>query len=173
MALVPATAASASGLRPRRRGLGMIEALASVLLLSICALSYAALQARSLSSNTSAMWRSKAALLSADMADRMRANQAGVASGAYRSLSSVTAVADCGATTPCAPSRMALLDHYQWNNLLADALPGGSGVVCIDSSPDDGTSSAPNCDGAGAAYAIKVFWSERGTAMRLSIALRP
>lgn len=164
---------SVTKLRQRGRGVGMIEALISVLLLSVCALSYAALQARGLSSNTSAMWRSKAALLSADMADRMRANQVGVTGGAYRSLSSVTAVTDCGTTSSCTPARMALLDHYQWNNLLADALPGGSGVVCIDASPDDGTASAPNCDGGGAAYAIKVFWSERGTAMRLSIALRP
>ena len=156
-----------------RRGFGLIEALISVLLLSFCALGYAALQARGLASNASAMWRTKAALLSSDMADRLRANQAGVASGAYRSLSSVTVVSDCGSSNACTPARMALLDYYQWSKVLANALPNGVGAVCIDASPDDGSASLPACDGAGNAYAVKVFWTEHGSDQRLSISVRP
>ena len=157
----------------RVRGFGLMEAMASMLLLSLCALAYAALQVRGLSANTSAMWRSKAALLSYEMADRMRANRAGFSAGGYSSLTVPTAVTDCGVASSCTPTRMALLDYWQWSTAIAAQLPGGSGVVCLDSTPDDGTAAAPACDGAGAAYVVKLFWSERGTASRLVLAVRP
>ena len=162
----------AAALAPRR-GFGLIEALTSVLLLSVCALAYAALQARGLSANSSAMWRSKAALLSYEMADRMRANRAGVTAGSYRSLTTPSVVNDCGATSSCTPVRMAALDYAQWSTAIGVQLPGGTGVVCVDSTPDDGTADSPACDGAGTAYAVKVFWRERDQTSRLTVAVRP
>ena len=41
-------------------------------------------------------------------------------------------------------------------------MPGGSGVVCIDNTPDDGTPAAPGCDGIGTMMVVKVFWTEKG-----------
>ena len=163
---------------PRRQyGTTLMEAMVAVLLLSMCALGYAALQLRGLSANSSSMWRSKATLLAADMSDRMRANRAGVAGGFYNSLTSATAVTDCGTTVlgACTPTKMAQLDHWQWSAALARELPGSNvvGVVCIDSTPDDGTAGAPACDGSGQALAVKVFWQERGTETRLAVAVRP
>ena len=159
--------------RPAPRGIALIEALIAILLLSMCALSYAALQLRGLSANSGALWRSKASLLATEMSDRLRANQAGVTAGAYDNLLSATNVTDCGATSACTPARMAMLDHSQWSTTLGRELPGGGGVVCLDSSPDDGDSAAPACDGSGRMFAVKVFWSERGQPMRLVVAVRP
>jgi type IV pilus assembly protein PilV len=157
----------------RRRGIALMEALVAVLLLSVGALAYAALQMKGLSANSSALWRSKATLLAYDMADRMRANRSGSVAGNYSSLTAPQTVTDCGASADCTPARMAQLDYAQWSTALGAELPGGTGVVCIDATPDDGTAAAPGCDGAGTMVAVKVFWSERGKLSRLALAVRP
>ena len=157
----------------RRRGIALMEALVAIVLLSFCALAYAALQLRGLSANSSAMWRSKATLLAYDMADRMRANRVGLSAGNYNSLSAPLAAGDCGASTSCSPARMAQLDYTLWTATLGRELPGGTGVVCLDSTPDDGSNADPACSGTGGMLAVKVFWAERGTAARLSVAVRP
>jgi len=158
--------------RPRR-GIALMEALIAIVLLSFGALGYAALQMKGLSASSSAMWRSKAGILAYEMADRMRANRAGVVAGSYNALGAPQTVNDCGAAADCTPARMAQLDHAQWNASLASSLPGGSGVVCLDTTPDDGTADATACDGAGPMLAVKVFWTERGVASRMFLAVRP
>ncbi len=157
----------------RRRGIALMEALIAIVLISVSALAYAALQMRGLSANSSSMWRSKATMMAYDMADRMRANRSAMSSGQYDNLSAPQAVNDCGATSSCTPARMALLDYSLWSTTLSDGLPGGTGVVCLDATPDDGTAAAPACDGSGTMFAVKVFWRERGTVSRLSVAVRP
>ncbi len=174
----PATGHSVQAVAPKRaagprRGIALIEALVAVLLLSMCALAYAALQLRGLSANSSAMWRSKASLLAYDMADRMRANRSAVVDGRYDSLTGAGAAPACGATTSCSPAQMAQLDFALWSATVGNQLPGGSGAVCRDATPDDGSAAAPGCDAAGSMFAVKVFWTERGQAARLSMAVRP
>jgi type IV pilus assembly protein PilV len=157
----------------RVRGIALMEAMIAIVLLSIGALGYAALQMKGLSASSSSMWRSKAGILAYEMADRMRANRSGLVAGSYNALAAPQVVTDCGTASDCSPARMAQLDHAQWNTALANSLPGGSGVVCLDGTPDDGTAAASACDGAGGMLAIKVFWSERGVPARLSLAVRP
>ena len=159
--------------RRRLRGLALMEALVAVVLLSACALAYAALQMRGLAAGHSAMWRSKATLLAYEMADRMRANRAAVASGQYNSLTAPQGSGACGSTSACTPAAMAQLDYAQWSATLGRELPGGSGVVCLDASPDDGSTASPGCSGSGSMLAVKVFWSERGQVARLAVAVRP
>ena len=161
------------GGRSRRRGLALLEALVAVLLLSSCALAYAALQMRGLAAGHSAMWRSKATLLAYEMADRMRANRVAVASGQYNSLTAPQGTSGCGSSSACTPAGMAQLDYAQWSATLGRELPGGSGVVCLDASPDDGSAASPGCSGSGSMLAVKVFWSERGQVARLAVAVRP
>jgi type IV pilus assembly protein PilV len=150
-----------------------MEALIAVLILSFAALGYAGLQVRGLGANSSAMWRSKATLLASDMADRMRANRQAVTDGRYANLVGSPSAPGCGTASACTPANMTLLDHAQWAVALGNELPSGTGVVCRDSTPDDGTAAAPACDGAGAMHAIKVFWREKGDPSRLVIAVRP
>ena len=158
----------------RVRGIALFEALVAVLLLSLSALAYAALQMRGLSTNSSALWRSKAVQLTQEMSDRMRSNQQGVGGGAYNSLLTPGTAPSCGgSSTACTPTQMAQLDYSVWSTAVASALPGGSGVVCLDSSPDDGVAGAPACDGTAGTFAVKVFWTERGENSRVAIELRP
>lgn len=62
----------------------------------------------------------------------------------------------------CPPGQMAGAALHQWQQQLAELIPGGSGLVCRDSTPNDGIGGNPSCDGAGGAV-VKVFWTEPGT----------
>ncbi|NRT55178.1 type IV pilus modification protein PilV [Sphaerotilus uruguayifluvii] len=158
-------------LHPRAcRGITLIEALIALVILSLAALGYAALQMRGLSSNAGAMWRSKAVLLVGEAADRMRANQPGVSTGLYAGFTGVggscPVAAVCGLGVSCSAAQMARDDFDQWRCRVRDALPGGVGVICLDSTPDDGNVSVPACDGLGSTLAVKVFWSEAAASLR-------
>lgn len=150
------------------RGFALIEVLVSVVILAIAALGYAALQLRGLSTNSSAMWRSKATVLAYEAADRVRANGPGATAGLYSNLVTPANAAECKLGNVCTTAQMAARDFAEWRTTLAgpQGLPGGSGVICLDSVPDDGTAASPACDGSGTQIAIKVFWSERGQPAR-------
>lgn len=58
------------------------------------------------------------------------------------------------------PDEAIAADSIQaWQRHLAREVPGANGLVCRDSTPDDGNASDPSCDGNGA-LVIKVFWTE-------------
>lgn len=169
----PAGPSGPSSAVARVRGIALIEALIAVLLLSMAALGYAAMQMTGLSGNAGAMWRSKATLLANDMADRLRANRAGVAAGSYDALITVGNAPNCGSSSNCTPANMAALDFARWNSAAALDLPSGKGVVCKDATPYDGAYGTPACDGNGDVFAVKLFWKERGVEQRLTVAVRP
>ena len=152
------------------RGVTLIEAPIAIIILSMAALGYAALQMRGLSSNAGALWRSKAVLLAGEAADRLRANLPGVTAGHYNSRTTFTGTCPypsaCVSGSTCTAAQMAQDDFVQWRCKLQDALPGGGGVICLDSTPDDGNLTSPACDGSGTALAVKVFWSEAAASPR-------
>jgi type IV pilus assembly protein PilV len=59
----------------------------------------------------------------------------------------------------CRSEAMAAGNMLYWQTHLRSELPGGSGLVCRDSSPDDGSAADPLCDGKGT-LAVKIFWNE-------------
>jgi type IV pilus assembly protein PilV len=59
----------------------------------------------------------------------------------------------------CQDEAMAAANMLAWQRHLARELPGSNGLVCRDSTPDDGNVTDPSCDGGGA-LVIKVFWNE-------------
>jgi type IV pilus assembly protein PilV len=61
----------------------------------------------------------------------------------------------------CASSEVAAANLIDWQDRLSRELPGGTGLVCRDSTPDDGSDADPLCDGNGA-LVVKIFWSEPG-----------
>jgi type IV pilus assembly protein PilV len=157
----------------RQRGSTLFEVLISVLVLGIGILGVGAMQAHSLSSNHTASMRSQAVALSQDMADRMRANLISVRAAAPDNYATVTpAKRDCrgiyrntvvAAPVSCTPKQLAEDDLFDWLDQVGNRMPAGAGAVCVDSTPDDGTALGFACDGVGTAYAIKVFWTERGS----------
>ncbi|SPE19369.1 Pilus modification protein PilV [Burkholderiales bacterium] len=143
------------------RGYLLIEVLVSIIVISIGLLGLAQLHAVAVARGTSGLLRSKATELGYAMADRIRANQVGASAGAYANLTGVPSDPGC-ITASCTPAQLAAYDYFEWNQEIAAALPGGSGVVCIDNTPDDGTPVNPACDGIGTMMVAKVFWSEKG-----------
>jgi type IV pilus assembly protein PilV len=169
-------------------GFTLLEVLVSVLVLSIGLLGLAGLHVTALRNSQSSYFRSVATQLAYEMADRMRANPQGVDAGNYNNGAGTNDNCETGA---CTPAQLAGYDITQWRNALSGELPDtrtanatdylrtgltGSavGVVCIDSTPDDGTAPASYgdtgsaaCDGVGnnsdGPYAIKVWWDDART----------
>ncbi len=101
------------------KGFTMVELLVAVLVLSIGLLGLAGLQAAGLRNNQSAYLRSQATILAYDVADRMRANQAAAAAGAYN-----IALGAAGGGGSVAAD-----DLTEWKNNMAALLPSGDGSV--------------------------------------------
>ncbi len=143
----------------------MIEVSVALLILSFGMLGIVGVQAVSLKANQGAYFRTIATTLSVDIVERMRANLVGVENGDYDDVAGA-ATAACFTAAGCSPAQMAAQDVIDWTALVAAALPSGDAVVCLDSSPNDGTAAANACDGAGTVYAIKVWWDDNrdGTA---------
>jgi type IV pilus assembly protein PilV len=82
--------------RSAQSGVGLIEVLVAVLVLSIGFLGIAALQAMSLSTNNSALARSMATINSYSILDSMRADAANARSGSYDGTVTADACPDAG-----------------------------------------------------------------------------
>lgn len=157
-------------------GSGLIEALVSVLVISIGFIGFAGLQLNGLAAANDSLFRSKAVYLSYQMADRVRANITAARSGAYNNFTSqVAASPGCTITVNCTATQMAQNDFNEWLAEIqtASVLPSGAGVICLDSTPDDGTPSGPACDGAGNVLSIKLWWVEKGQQHRFVTTFRP
>ncbi|MEE4294776.1 MAG: prepilin-type N-terminal cleavage/methylation domain-containing protein [Xanthomonadales bacterium] len=61
----------------------------------------------------------------------------------------------------CMPGAMSGAALRHWQDRLAQLLPNGSGTVCNDSTPDDGSTGADACSGSGE-LVVKVFWQAPG-----------
>jgi len=153
-------------------GYALLEALVAVIVTSIGFIGAARLQTMGLGFTNSALYRQKATLLGSQMTDRMRANQRGMALGAYNNAAPGST--SCLATG-CTPAALAQADMAEWSADVAAQLPDGSGVVCIDSTPDDvgATAAAPLCDGLGSVLAVKVWWNDSLGSSRFVTVARP
>ena len=98
-----------------QRGVGLIEVLVAVLVLSIGFLGMAAMQARSLSMNNSAMARSMATMDSYSILDAMRADLVSAQTGAYNGAVNASAC-------PTATGTLADAQLTQWCSQLAAGL---------------------------------------------------
>jgi type IV pilus assembly protein PilV len=136
-------------LNKHQSGFSLLEVLVAIIVLSLGLLGLAGLQAASLRNNQIAYYRAIATQQTYDMADRIRANQAGVAAGAYNNLAAIIpADPDC-VTNTCTPALMATADQSQWNNNNARMLPAGAGTVVSD---------------AGGGFNITITYTENGVA---------
>ncbi|MDR4516344.1 MAG: type IV pilus modification protein PilV [Nitrosomonas sp.] len=113
-------------------GFSMLEVLVTVLVLSLGLLGMAGLITTGMKSNTTAHFRSIAIHQTHDIADRMRANLAGVRSGLYNDLTIDAPSSDDCMAAACDAAQMAVYDHAQWNIANANLLPNGRGTVSGD-----------------------------------------
>jgi type IV pilus assembly protein PilV len=143
-------------------GFTLLEILVAIVVLSLGLLGLAGLQAASLSNNQTAYYRGIAIQQAYDIADRLRANLAGVGipNFSYNNLTAGLPVGnpDCFAAA-CTPANMAISDHRQWNTANATLLPNGNGtVVCADGPAAAGCTAATG----NWVFNITVMWTEKG-----------
>lgn len=176
----------------RVSGLSLIEVLVTLTIFSIGLLGLGALQVIGLRMAHDSSLRNVAATHAADMADRIRANPIeannGLTSTYNNAAGAATASSAClgldgggdANGSSCSPSDMALHDFAEWQSAITGSaasgfypamtrtLPNGQGIVCIDSTPNDGAPPPGDvaCDnivpaGSEPAFTIKVWWTER------------
>jgi type IV pilus assembly protein PilV len=157
----PSPALSGTGRKRAPHGYLLVEVLVSIVIISIGLLGLAGLHAVAVAKGNGSLLRSKATELGYAMADRIRVNLVASSTGAYNSLTPGSVTDPGCVSVNCTPAQLAVSDYFEWNSEVANSLPQGAGVVCIDSTPDDGTPTAPACDGIGSVLVVKVFWSEK------------
>lgn len=149
-----------AGSLQRQSGFTLVEVLVAALLLSIGLVGLAGLQAAALANNQSSFMRSQVTALAYDLADRMRANVVGANANGY-DPSAFAVVPTCKSNAGCTPAQLAQNDIAEWNTAIGTYLPMGQGWVCIDSTPNDGTTAAnPQCDGTGTQFTVKIWWDD-------------
>ena len=153
--------------RAAERGVGLIEILVAVVLLSIGFLAAARMQVESLRFSQGAYHHSQAFFLAAEMADRMRANPRGVELGAYDGATTSAAAVDPGcAGRPCTPEEIALQDVHEWSAALHPGLAGGDTVAALPGDDELAPVGTVLADG-GANYRIEMRWPETAAGERV------
>lgn len=132
----------------RHKGFTLVEVLVALVVLSVGMLGIAALYLEGLRAGRTAIYRTTAINLAADMADRIRANRtAGLAYGG------TGPGADSGCINgpvDCTAAQLAADDWLDWNNRLTAQMPeGASGEIQVDATTP-------------ATYSITVAWPEIG-----------
>jgi type IV pilus assembly protein PilV len=136
----------------------MIEVLVALAVLAVGLLGIAALYLDSLRAGRTAIYRTQAINVAADLADRVRANREAAASYNADFADAVAAV-DCNdPASPCTAGQMAQHDLSEWKALLATLVPNGQGRVVF-------AAGNPN------SYVITVQWTEPGSDGALSYTL--
>lgn len=130
-------------------GFSLLEAMIALVVLSVGMIGIAALHGHSLSAGRTALLRTKAVNLVADMADRIRVNRLGGAAYAGPAANE-RCDPESGGGVDCTPAQMAAHDLFVWQRLVAEQLPNGVGTVA-----HDGATVPPT-------YTIEVRWTEPG-----------
>ena len=133
-------------------GFSLVEVLVALVVLSIGLLGIAALHVEGLRSGRTALTRSTAVMLAADMADRIRGNRGG-------KLEYETVLTKANTNAKCKPAgagctvvELARHDKATWLGLIDAALPGGTGTIdCVTACNDPATADT---------YTITITWSE-------------
>lgn len=121
----------------KQQGMSLIEVLVAILVVALGILVMVVMQVNSTKFAKTSEIRAQAALLVADMADRMRANPKGFNSGAYALNATAQYPANGQVSAPaantaciskadiCTPANMAAADLLHWQRSVHFALPGG------------------------------------------------
>lgn len=136
---------------PRHAGFTLIEAMVSLVVLSVGMIGIAALYAQGLGASRTAQFRTQAINLVADMADRIRANR--LAQGAYAGAAADNGCdPQSGGGVDCTPAQMAAHDLFVLNRQVQQQLPNGQWQIQFN----PGTLPP--------SYQITISWDEVGQA---------
>ena len=104
-------------------GFSMLELLVAMLVVGVGVLGVLGLGMASLQQARSAASQAEAVRLAGDLVERIRANPAGLAAGAYALAGDAPAAPDC-TSRHCTPAQIAAADLRAWSCALGAAEPG-------------------------------------------------
>ncbi|WP_410474576.1 type IV pilus modification protein PilV [Guyparkeria sp. TX1] len=136
--------------RRSQSGVGLIEILIAVLVLSIGFLGMAALQTKALSNNNSAMARTQATIATYSILDAMRTDRGSALTGDYDGTYTV-------GSCPAAGSSLASGQVHRWCE--GSGLNPPDGLAALG----DGASGEVDCDGNGICEITIVFDDEKAS----------
>ncbi|MFK7993633.1 MAG: type IV pilus modification protein PilV [Granulosicoccus sp.] len=144
------------------RGVGLIEVLVALLVLSLGFLISANMQLRGMRSNQDTYHHSQAMMLAHDMMDRMRNNRVGVLNGDYDAMVTGQVTKPTCASSGCDAAGLANLDRFEWSANL-QSLRGESAFIPMlpasaDGSAAVGSISNPDADGV---YTLTMTWKRQ------------
>jgi type IV pilus assembly protein PilV len=132
----------------RHRGFTLVEVLVALVVMSVGMLGIAALYLEGLRAGRTAIYRTTAINLTADMADRIRANRN--AGAAYAGTGPGADGGCVNGPVDCTAEQLAADDWLDWSTALSNQLPdGSSGEVLVENTLP-------------ATYSITVAWPEIG-----------
>lgn len=146
-----------------QHGFTMVEVLVALVVLAIGLLGIAALYLDSLRAGRSAIYRTQAVNLAADVADRIRANRLGIAAYATAFADAAVAVPTCDTTAGCTAAELANTDLARWKDAIAQLLPEGQGQVAVTPALVAGDPSL---------YVVTIRWTELGQDVPAQFELR-
>lgn len=148
--------------RKPQSGFTMVEVLVALVVLAIGLLGIAALYLNSLQAGRTAVYRTEAINLAADLADRIRMNRTAQAAYGTSFTDVEVPVGTCATTGGCSDADLASTDLFNWKAEIAEQLPNGEGQVVV---------TLPVAAGEPASYAVTIRWSEVGEATPVSFQL--
>ena len=141
--------------RRMQSGFSFIELSIATVIFSMGLGSLSMMMTASIQGTAEARYRTEATTQAVSLAEMIAVNSGAIGHYIHPLDSDRTACND----TYCDSASMAAGNIAFWRDQLSHELPGGSGLVCRDSSPDDGTLADPACDGSGAVV-VKIFWED-------------
>lgn len=140
----------------RETGVGLIEVLIAVVIMSLGFLAAARLQVEGMRFSQSAYYQSQAQFLASDMIDRMRRNMPGVLAGEYDNMSTSAQAAQQNCKS-CTPAQTANRDLFEWSASL-HPLTNANGFIPALYAPASGQ--ITRVGNIGQRYAIVMNWTE-------------
>ena len=162
------------------RGFSLIEVLVTLVIVAIGIMGLITMQLVSSKNVNNAELRSLASYYVYDMAERMRANPAGVAAGSYNNINGTAADPGTDCSTTCSFAVLAQYDAYIWNDMINNSFANNNPAT--PSSPTSARGLGPGASGtvslAGNIYTITVNWNEKdrtntgGTTLAQSLSMQ-
>lgn len=137
--------------RSHQQGVGLIEVLVTLLIISTSLITLTAMQNRSLQFNQMAYFRSQANILAYDILDRIRSNKSNI--GDNLAAYDVALAAFGGGAAPATTDYVAT-DLFEWRRELDARIPSGQGAI--------------DCDTATGMCTITISWDEINSSLRLT-----
>jgi len=164
----------------KQSGIGLIEVLIAVVVLSVGFLAAAKMQIQGMRYSQSAYFLSQGNFMLRDMTDRMRGNRQGVLDGHYNNVStngSTTQPGCINTAEQCSPQQLALADLHAWSQYLYEPKNATDFKPLLPSTDSITARGDIDFDAVSNVYNISVTWAEQsdeGIAARtLNVQLTP